>query len=84
MAIHLEIPDAVAQAMRLPAGEQERRVLVELAVTLYAQGILSFGKSRQSSGLSKDEFGMLLGRRGIPRHYTEEELKDDLDYADLK
>ena len=84
MAIHLEIPDAVAQAMRLPAGEQERRVLVELAVTLYAQGILSFGKSRQLIGLSKYEFGMLLGRPGIPRHYTEEELKDDLDYADLK
>ncbi len=81
MAIHLEIPDAVAQAMRLPAGEQERRVLVELAVTLYAQSILSFGKSRQLSGLSKFEFGMALGRRGIPRHYTEEELKDDLEYA---
>lgn len=84
MAIHLEIPDAVAQAMRLPVGEQERRVLVELAVTLYAQGILSFGKARQLSGLSKYEFGMLLGTRGIPRHYTEEELKDDLDYAGRK
>ena len=84
MAIHLEIPDAVAQAMRLPAGEQEGRVLVELAVTLYAQGILSFGKSRQLSGLSKYEFGLLLGKRGIPRHYTEEELEDDLKYAGRK
>lgn len=84
MALHLEIPDSVAQAMRLPVHEQEHRVLVELAVSLYAQGILSFGKARQLCGLSKYEFGLLLGRRGVPRHYTEEELKDDLKYAGRK
>ena len=81
MALHLEIPDSVAQALRLPMDEQEHRVLVELAVSLYAQGILSFGKARQLCGLSKYEFGLLLGKREIPRHYTEEDLKDDLKYA---
>ncbi len=24
------------------------------------------------------EFGLLLGRRGIPRHYTEQDLEDDI------
>ena len=81
MALHLEIPDAVVQAMRLPGHEQKQRVLVELAVSFYAQGILSFGKARQLCGLSKYEFGLLLGKREIPRHYTEEDLKDDLKYA---
>ena len=81
MTIHLEIPDAVADAMRLPGGERQQRIKVELAVALYAQGILSFGKARQLCGVTKYEFGVLLGRRGVPRHYTEEDLQDDLKYA---
>jgi predicted HTH domain antitoxin len=81
MAIHLEIPDAVAEAMRLPGSERQQRILIELAVSLYAQGILSFGKARQLCGITKFEFGLLLGRRGVPRHYTQEDLQDDLKYA---
>jgi predicted HTH domain antitoxin len=81
MAIHLEIPDAVADAMRLPGSERQQRILIELAVSLYAQGILSFGKARQLCGMTKFEFGVLLGRRSVPRHYTQEDLQDDLNYA---
>ena len=82
MSIQLEIPDSVAQAMRLPGGERKHRLMVELALSLYDQGILSFGKARQLPGMSKYEFGLLLGQRGIPRHYDEEDLQDDLSYAD--
>jgi predicted HTH domain antitoxin len=81
MAIHLEIPDDVVDAMRLPGGERQQRMLIELAVAFYAQGVLSFGKARQLCDMSKYEFGLLLGRRNIPRHYSQEDLKDDLSYA---
>jgi len=81
MSIQLEIPDAVAQAMRVPRSEQKQQLLIELAVALYAQDILSFGKARDLTGLGKYEFGLLLGRRNIPRHYGPEELQDDLTYA---
>ncbi len=81
MSIQLEIPDSIAQAMRLPAVERKRQLLLELAITLYAQGILSFGKARELAGLGKYEFGLLLGRRAIPRHYGEDELRDDVKYA---
>ncbi len=81
MALHLEIPDTVTQAMRLPDGEREQRILMELAVSLYAQGILSFGKARQLCGMTKFEFGALPGKRNVPRHYTAEDLQDDLNYA---
>ena len=81
MSIQLEIPDAIAHAIRLPLSDQEQQLLVELAVTLYARDMLSFGKARELSGLSKYEFGLLLGRRGIPRHYGTEELRDDVTYA---
>ncbi len=81
MTLHLEIPDSVAQAMRIPREERKQRVLTELAVSLYAQGILSFGKARQLCGMSKYDFGVLLGQRGIPRQYGDDDLQDDLAYA---
>jgi predicted HTH domain antitoxin len=81
MSIRLEIPDSVAQAMQLPSVEQEQQLLVELAVALYARGVLPFGKARELAGASKYEFGLLLGRRSIPRHYTAEDLQDDVSYA---
>ncbi len=81
MAIHLEIPDTVAEAMRLPGSERQQRMLIELAVSLYAQGILSFGKARQLCDMTKFEFGVLLGQRGVSRHYSQEDLQDDLTYA---
>ena len=81
MDIQLTIPDSVAQALRLPMAEQEEQLLVELAVALYAQGILSFGKARELTGLSRYEFGLLLGRRSVPRHYSAEELRDDIAYG---
>lgn len=81
MSIFLEIPDSIAQAIRLPEPNQEQTLLIELAVTLYAQGFLSFGKARELAQLDAYQFGQLLGQRNIPRHYGIEELADDLSYA---
>lgn len=81
MSVQLHIPDTVAQAIRLPEERIVRELLVELAVALYARGLLSFGKARELAGMGKYEFGRLLGERGITRHYGREELEDDLAYA---
>jgi predicted HTH domain antitoxin len=81
MSLNLVIPDSVAQAMRLPTIQRKQQLMIELALTLYAQGILSFGKARELAGIERLAFGRLLGERGIARHYSEEDLKDDLSYA---
>ncbi len=81
MSIQLEIPDAVVQAIRLPRSEKKQQLLLELAVALYARDILSFGKARELADLDKYEFGLILGRRNIPRHYQAEELQDDVTYG---
>ncbi|MCZ7667684.1 MAG: UPF0175 family protein [Chloroflexi bacterium] len=67
--------------MRLPEKRLREEMLLELAVALYAQEALSFGKARELAGLGKYEFGRILGQREIARHYSEEELEDDLTYA---
>jgi len=48
---------------------------------MYRQGILSLGKARELAGMGKYDFSQLLGKRGIIRHYSLEELEDDLNYA---
>ena len=81
MRIQLEIPEEIAQAIRLPEERMKQDLLVELAVALYSQGFLSFGKARELAGMGKYEFGHLLGKRGVPRHYGTEELEEDLAYS---
>ena len=39
------------------------------------------GKASDLAKMSKIELGVLLGQRGIPRHYGEEVLAQDLEYA---
>lgn len=75
------IPEDVYDALELPEGERESAVRRELAVSLYARGALSFGKARALADLSKVEFHRLLGERQVARHYTSEELEEDVEYA---
>lgn len=81
MSAQLQIPDAVLQAIRLPEERVEQELLRELALALYAQVLLSFGKARELAGMGKYELGRLLGERRVARHYSREELEEDLAYA---
>jgi predicted HTH domain antitoxin len=81
MTLHLEIPESITSSLRLPEPEMEPRLRAELAVALYAQGILPFGKASELAGIPRHGFAALLGQREIPRHYTEVELAQDLEYA---
>ena len=45
----------------LPKRRMAEDLLVELAITLYAQETLSFGKARELVAMSKYEFGQLCG-----------------------
>lgn len=81
MSLLIEIPDHVAHAIRLPTTDQRQQIMTELAVALYSRGILSFGKARELTPLNRIEFGRLLGSRGIPRHYTEQDMEADIAYG---
>ena len=78
----IEIDDDVYEALQLPEGERSPALKRELAVSLYARDVLSFGKARALANLSKKEFHELLGEREITRHYGKQELEEDLDYAE--
>ncbi|WP_246454656.1 UPF0175 family protein [Thermococcus camini] len=79
--VEIVIPDDVLVSMKLPKSEVERELKLELAVILYSRGVLSLGKAAKLAGITKREFLEELARRKIPRHYTERELEEDLDFA---
>jgi predicted HTH domain antitoxin len=81
MDLHFDIPESITSSLRLPEPEMEPRLRVELAVALYAQSILPLGKASELAGISRFGFAELLGQREIPRHYTEQDLAQDLEYA---
>ncbi len=81
MTILLEIPDSVSRAIRLPPKDQKRQLKTELAVSLYAQDALSFGKACELADMTRIEFGLLLGKRNIPRQYDEPDVQEDIAYA---
>ena len=81
MTFNLDIPESIVASLRLPEPEIEPRLRTELALALYSQEILSFGKASELAGSNRFVFADLAANRDIPRHYSEAELAQDLDYA---
>ena len=72
--ISIEIPREVIHATRMTPRELRR----ELAIYLFQQGRLSFGKAREMAGMTLWTFQQTLAGREIPIHYDVEDYKEDL------
>ena len=72
--ITIEIPREVVHATRM----QPEQLKQELAIALFEQAKLSFGKARELAGMTVWAFQQLLGSRGIPIHYDVADYEDDL------
>jgi predicted HTH domain antitoxin len=72
--VQIEIPQHLVQAARLTIPELRR----ELAIALFQQGRLSFGKAREMAEMDFWAFQQLLGSRGISPHYDLAEYEADL------
>jgi predicted HTH domain antitoxin len=77
----LHIPDSVLQGLRIPEQEIAQRLRTELAIALYAQGALSLGKAAELAEMNRMLSGEIVGQRGIPRHYGDAELAQDVSYG---
>lgn len=80
--LKLEIPEDVVRALKLPPEQVEAELRKLLALALYERNLLSLGKARILAQMSRREFMELLGQHHVPRHYTQQDLEDDLRYAE--
>ena len=71
----LEIPEEVLDSARMTT----RELRTEIAILLYSQGRLSFGKARELAGMPHWEFRQLLGSRQVATHYAPVDLDHDLE-----
>ncbi len=65
MTYHLDIPESIAASLRLPEPEIETRLRIELALALYAQGTLPFGKASELADISRFAFADMTTRREV-------------------
>ena len=77
----IDLPAGVLEANAAPPADREPIVRQELAVSLYREEYLSFGKARELAGRSTAAFQWLLGEREVERHYAEDDLALDVEYA---
>lgn len=70
----ITVSNEVLLATRMTAEE----IQLELAISLFQQEKLSFGKARALAGLDFWTFQQILGSRGIAPHYDVEELHEDM------
>jgi len=81
MSITLDIPNNIHEALHVSPAEAEKRLKLELAVSLYAQNMLGLGRAAELAGMSRLDLNDVLAERGIPMHYGQKELEEDLAYA---
>ncbi|MBL9145347.1 MAG: UPF0175 family protein [Verrucomicrobiaceae bacterium] len=86
MNVTLEIPDKelVSLAAEASAAPLKRRVVTELALVLYGQGMLPVGKAMELAGMTRREFHQLVHARGVTHPFDEEELVRDLAWGETK
>jgi predicted HTH domain antitoxin len=72
--IAIEIPREIIHVTRMTPQALKR----ELALYLFEQDKLSFGKARELAEMTVWEFQQLLGSRGILIHYDVEDYEQDL------
>jgi len=73
----IEIPREVLHATRMTSQELKR----ELAIHLFQENKLSFGKARELTGMTVWDFQQLLSSRGIAAHYDVADYEQDVASA---
>ncbi len=72
--VAITIPQTILYASRMTTDELRR----ELAISLFQQEKLSFGKARELADMTVWDFLSLLGQRGIALHYDIPEFEADM------
>ena len=78
MPLTLVIPDEVLAALKLPPRTIAEDLRKELAVHLYAEGLLPYASACRLAGLSRLVFERLLGDRHIPARCTASDVDHDV------
>jgi len=81
---HVDEDEMEEEGVMVPAkvlrasGLSPQELMVELAVHLFEEDLISLGTAKSLAGMHTGQFMKLLGSRNIPLHYDVEELEEDV------
>jgi predicted HTH domain antitoxin len=82
MSVTIELPEEIEQQLQTEWGNLPRRALEALAVEGYRCGALSAGQVAEMLQLSVWETESFLNEREAYLHYTEEDLRQDIEASE--
>jgi predicted HTH domain antitoxin len=56
VTLTFDVPDSILQEIHLPPAAVQAGVTMEVAVVLYARGLLSLGRASEFSGMTRPDY----------------------------
>ena len=78
MQLTLEIPDSLVALTAMSAADLTLEAKRELALSLYARGILSAGKAAELAGMSRMALEAQLAERRIERPFSAADFEHEM------
>jgi predicted HTH domain antitoxin len=78
ITVKVDVPKDILLAADISEENASSDIRKHLAVHLFKERILSFGKATELSGMDKYYFLELIGKMGISLNYGEGEYQEDL------
>ena len=79
VTIKMDFPKDVLLAADISEANAPSDIKKHLALYMFKERIISFGKASGLSGLNKLEFMELAGSKGIPLNYDADDYREDLN-----
>ncbi|MDR2166743.1 MAG: UPF0175 family protein [Clostridiales bacterium] len=78
VTVTMDLPRDILFAANISEANMQADIRKYLALYMFKERILSFGKSAELSGMNKLEFIELAGSKGVPLNYDADDFWDDL------
>ncbi len=79
VSIQVDLPKDIMSAANISESKAQSTIKTYLAIYLFKERILSFGKAAELSGMDKTGFFELVGDKQIPLNYDVEDYFEDCE-----
>lgn len=75
--VEVKIPEKILATAKIKKARASQEIRKLIALELFRENAVSMGKAAEIAGITLAEFMELSAKRGIPMHYTKEDLEED-------
>ena len=79
VTVSMELPRDVLLAADISTVSASTEIMKFLAIHMFKERLISFGKAAELAGMDKLAFMELLGSKGIPLNYDVDDYEEDLN-----